>query len=245
MRTEPRVLPAFSLVEQEFAPAILALQAEPPSPLPRVVLWLVVLLMAALAAWAALGRLDVVAIADGRLVPASQLKIIQPAEGGIVSALLVREGDSVRTGQVLARMDAQAADADARAVGAELALKRMQLRRVEAELAGRPLAREEHDAPGLHAQVEAQREARVRAYENSLAEERAVIVRTRREMQAAEETREKLAAALTHLREQEQACEERGGLRRPGYPGQLRAWADQAGGGATGNGGKSGCWARG
>jgi len=202
----------------DFVPAILALQAEPPSPLPRAVLWMVFSLMAALAAWAALGRLDVVATAEGRLVPAAQLKIVQPSEGGILRALLVREGDRVRSGQLLARMDIQAAEADARTVRAELALRRLQLRRVEAELAGTPLAREDDDPPALHAQVEAQREARVRAYENSLAEERAVIVRSRREMQAAAETREKLAAAMSHLREQERAFEQ---LARDGFAGRL------------------------
>ncbi len=203
---------------QEFAPSILALQAQPPSPLPRVVLWLVLLLLAALGIWAVLGRLDIVATAEGRLIPASQLKIIQPAEGGIVQALLVAEGERVRQGQVLARMDAQAAEADTRTIGAELALHRLQLRRIDAELEGATLARGEDEPAAIHAQVEAQRDARVRAYENSLAEERAVIARSRREMQAAAETREKLAAALPHLREQEQAFER---LARDGFAGRL------------------------
>jgi HlyD family secretion protein len=204
--------------EQDFSPAILAVQAQPPSPLPRAVLWLVLLLVAALGAWAVLGRLDVVASADGRLVPAAQLKIVQPAEGGVVVALLVREGDRVSAGQLLARMDVQAAEADARSVGAELALRRLQLRRIEAELHGGSLERVSDDPPVLHAQVEAQREARVRAYENSLAEERAVIARARREMQASAETREKMAAAMPHLREQERAFEQ---LAREGFAGKL------------------------
>ncbi|MGE0876243.1 MAG: HlyD family type I secretion periplasmic adaptor subunit [Burkholderiales bacterium] len=202
----------------DFAPAILALQAEPPSPLPRAVLWLVLGFLAALGLWAVYGRLDVVATAEGRLVPAAQLKIVQPAEGGILRALLVREGDRVTAGQLLARMDIHAAEADARSVGAELALRRLQLRRIEAELAGVPLAPREGDPAELYAQVEAQRDARVRAYENSLAEERAVIARSRREMQAAAETREKLAAAMPHLREQEQAFER---LAREGFAGKL------------------------
>ncbi len=210
-------LPALNR-EQDFSPAILAVQAQPPSPLPRAVLWLVLLLTAALLAWAALGRLDVVASAEGRLVPAAQLKIVQPAEGGVVVALLVREGDRVSVGQLLGRMDVQAAEADARSVGAELALRRLQLRRIEAELNGRPLERIDEDPPALHEQVEAQREARVRAYENSIAEERAVILRSRREMQASAETREKLAAAMPHLREQERAFEQ---LARGGFAGKL------------------------
>jgi hemolysin D len=206
------------LTEQEFAPDILALQREPPSPLPRAVLWLVVLFVGALFAWSVLGRLDIVATAEGRLVPASQIRIVQPVEGGTVRELLVREGERVREGQVVARMDVQAADADARTVAAELALKRLQLRRIEAELSGRSLVPEEGDPPAIYLQVEAQRDARVRAYQNSLAEEGAAIARARREMQAAAETRGKLAAALPHLREQERAFEQ---LARDGFAGKL------------------------
>ena len=188
------------------------------SPLPQRVLWIVLALVGALVAWAALARLDAVASAEGRVVPASRLRIVQPAEGGVVGEILVREGDRVREGDVLARMDTQAAQADARSVAAERALKQLQLRRVDAELEGRPLERLAADPAALHAQVEAQRDARVRAHANSLAEERAVIARARREMQAAAETREKLAAALPHLREQEQAFER---LANEGFAGRL------------------------
>lgn len=202
----------------EFLPEILALQEQAPSPLPRVVLWTVLALFAALALWAALGRLDVVAVAEGRLVPGSQLRIVQPAEGGVMRELLVREGESVRVGQVLARMDMRAADADSSAAENEAALRALQVRRVDAELAGRALTMQPEDPPRLYATVEAQREARVRAHEASLAEERAAIARARREMQAAQETRGKLAAALPMLVEQEEAFAR---LAREGYAGKL------------------------
>jgi HlyD family secretion protein len=171
-----------------------------------------------LALWASLGRLDVVAVAEGRLVPGSQLRIVQPAEGGVMRELLVSEGERVRAGQVLARMDMRAAEADASAAESEAALRALQLRRIDAELAGRALIAELDDPPRLYATVEAQREARVRAHEASLAEERAAITRSRRETQAAEETRTKLAAALPILIEQEEAFAR---LARDGYAGKL------------------------
>ena len=202
----------------EFQPSILQLQEQAPSPLPRLVLWIVLALAAALALWAAFGRVDVIAVAEGRLVPRSQLRIVQPAEGGVMRELLAREGERVRAGQVLARMDTRAADADVASVQNEIALRRLQLRRIDAELRGVPLAAEAGDPPRLYAQVEAQREARVRAHEASLAEERSVIARARREMQAAQETRAKLAGALPMLLEQEQAFAR---LAREGYAGKL------------------------
>ena len=69
-----------------------------PSPLARAVLWTVVALRGCFAAWMVLGKLDVVAVAEGRLVPRSQLKIVQPAEGGVLRDVLVSEGSRVRAG---------------------------------------------------------------------------------------------------------------------------------------------------
>lgn len=202
----------------EFLPEVLALQEEAPSPLPRFVLWTVLALLAALGAWASLGRLDVVAVAEGRLVPGSQLRIVQPAEGGVLNELLVKEGERVSAGQVLARMDVRAAQADAASVKHEIDLRRLQLGRIEAELRGTLLAPAPEDPPLLYAQVEAQRVARVRVLEAGLAEERAVIGRARREMQAAQETRTKLAGTLPLIIEQQQAFER---LARDGYAGKL------------------------
>jgi len=202
----------------EFLPAILRLQEEPPSPLPRFVLWTVLALAGALALWASFGKLDVVAVAEGRLVPKSQLRIVQPAEGGVMRELLVKEGERVQTGQVLARMDVRAAEADAATARNEIALRRLQLRRIDAELDGTRLAALAEDPPRLHAQVEAQREARADAHGASLAEQRTVIARARRDMQAALETLGKLSGALPVLIEQERAFER---LARDGYAGKL------------------------
>jgi HlyD family secretion protein len=202
----------------EFLPAILQLQEEAPSPLPRAVLWTVVALAGAFALWASVGKLDVVAVAEGRLVPRSQLRIVQPAEGGVMRELLVREGERVRAGQVLARMDVRAAEADAATARNDIATRRLQLRRIDAELAGAALAREPDDPPRLHAQAEAQRDARAQAHEANLAEQRTAVARARREMQAASETRTKLAGALPVLQEQERAFEK---LARDGYAGRL------------------------
>ena len=202
----------------ELLPAVAVLDGDAAPSLPRLVLWTVVALIAALGAWIALARLDVVAVADGRLVPRSQLRIVQPAEGGVLREILVTEGERVRDGQVLGRMDVRAANADSASLETELALRQLQLRRVDAELAGSGLALLPQDRPDLHAQVEAQREARVHAYLNSLAEERAVIARAQREMQVAQEMRGKLAAALPVLIEQERAFER---LASEGFAGKL------------------------
>ena len=204
--------------QQTFLPAIAVLGEHAPSPLPRALLWIIVALISAFGIWLAVGTLDVVAVAEGRLVPRSQLRIVQPAEGGVLREILVAEGERVRAGQVLGRMDVRIAVAEATAIRADLALRQLQLRRIDAELQSEKLAMHAGDPQPLYAQVEAQRDARVRAYENSLAEERAAIARARREMQAAQETRGKLAGTLPVLVEQERAFER---LASEGFAGKL------------------------
>ncbi|MDA0225015.1 MAG: HlyD family type I secretion periplasmic adaptor subunit, partial [Proteobacteria bacterium] len=205
-------------MQSRFLPAIVELEVRAPSPLPRFVLWSVAILFAALCGWALVGRLDVVAVAEGRLVPATQLRIVQPTEAGVLRELRVAEGERVRAGQVLARMDTSLAGADAVALEAEAAHRRLQLRRIESELQGTPMSRTAEDAAPRWTQVDAQREARVRAHQSALGEERAMVERARRELDAAAATRSKLAASLPLLIEQVQAFEK---LAKDGFAGRL------------------------
>ena len=96
---------------RDFSPPLLRLQDTPPNPVGRAVLATLLILLAALILWAVLGKLDIVAVAEGRLVPQSYLKIVQPSESGIVKEILVREGEEVKAGQVLMRMDTLITDA--------------------------------------------------------------------------------------------------------------------------------------
>ena len=63
----------------DFSPAILRLQRQPPSPLPRTILYLLLALVGGLLVWSFFGRLDIIAVAPGRLVPSSYVKVVQPA----------------------------------------------------------------------------------------------------------------------------------------------------------------------
>lgn len=102
------------------------------------------------------------------LLPQSSVKIVQPADAGIVKEILVSEGDEVSTGQVLARMGAQFSDADGRSLKSELHLKSMQLYRADAQLAGVPLQPNSDDPPELFTQVRAQYSAREKVYAGAL-----------------------------------------------------------------------------
>src|SRR5881396_1137907 len=123
----------------DFSPPLLRIQQKPPPPLAGWMLRLLIALLAGLTLWAVFGRLDIVAVADGKLVPSSYLKIVQPAEQGIVKEILVKEGERVEEGRVLIRMDAALTDADVKSIQAEYDNKRLALRRIDAQLAGKTL----------------------------------------------------------------------------------------------------------
>lgn len=105
--------------ETEFLPAVLALQETPPSPLPRVLLWTLVALMCTVLVWACLGRVDVVAVAAGRVVPGDRTQVVQALELAAVRAIHVRDGDRVRAGDLLLELDPQLASADLQRLQAE------------------------------------------------------------------------------------------------------------------------------
>src|SRR5512140_3262217 len=114
----------------DFAPAILRAQHENPAPLPRLVLYIALALFAVMLVWACFGRLDIIAVAQGKLIPGSYVKIVQPADSGVIRDILVKDGQEVRAGQVLMRMDTQVSDADSATVDNDLHLRLLQLRRI-------------------------------------------------------------------------------------------------------------------
>lgn len=91
--------------ELEFLPAVLEIQETPPSPLGRIITGSIVLLFVMAIIWASFGKIDIVAVAQGKIIPSDHTKIIQPLESGVVSAIYVREGQSVQQGEVLLQLD--------------------------------------------------------------------------------------------------------------------------------------------
>lgn len=219
-------LPSFTVAESndhdyhDFSPPLLRLQAVPPRPLGRKVLWLLAAMLMLLIVWALVGRLDIVAVAEGRLIPHSYLKIVQPAESGIVKEILVREGENVRAGQVLMRMDTLISEADSKSIDADYRRKRATLARIDAELSNRPYVAASDDPPELAREIAAQYRANRAALDAALAEEQSRLVRYRHDLASAEQVKTRLVETLPHYRQQDEAFAK---LARDGYAGSLMA----------------------
>lgn len=202
----------------DFVPGLLSIQESPPARLPRTVMYAVSALFLILLVWSVFGKLDIVASAEGRLVPQTYVKIVQPADAGIVQEILVKEGETVKAGQVLMRMDAKLAQADEKSVKSDLALKSLQLRRIDAELSGTPLLREADDPDELFRQVQAQFRERRQTYLDALAQQQEALKKAQHEYDSAKEVMTKLREVTPILKQQADAYEDLG---KQGFAGRV------------------------
>lgn len=104
--------------DQEFLPAALEILETPPSPIRMALIRLAVAFVAVALAWGWFGRLDVIAIAQGKIQPPGRVKIVQPVEAGKVARIGATNGARVSEGDVLIELDPQEARADVQAVEA-------------------------------------------------------------------------------------------------------------------------------
>ena len=112
--------------ELQFLPAALSLQDTPVSPAPRLAMWLVLAFAVSALAWAVFGRVDVVATAQGKVVPGGRSKTIQAFETAAIKAIHVSDGKSVRAGDLLIELDSTTTQADRDRLAGDLALARLQ-----------------------------------------------------------------------------------------------------------------------
>ena len=120
--------------ELAFLPAALALQEAPVSPIPRVTAWLLMSFALLALLWACFGQIDIVATAQGKVVPSDRIKTIQPMETATVKAIHVSEGQEVKAGDLLLELDATEAQADLSQLGHDSENGRLQVARAEAML---------------------------------------------------------------------------------------------------------------
>jgi hemolysin D len=98
--------------EHAFLPAALEVSETPPSPIGRVILLTIMLFFLLAVAWAIFGKVDIVAVAQGKIIPSGHSKLIQPLETGVVRSLHVKEGQRVSRGEILVELDPTVSVAD-------------------------------------------------------------------------------------------------------------------------------------
>lgn len=191
--------------ETEFLPAILEVTETPPSPTGRIIMWSVLLLLVVALAWAILGKINEVAIADGKVIPIGQIKTVQVKNKGIVSEIRVQEGDYVNEGDVLVVLDPTTTTADYDSLKKRAAYYRLDIQRLTAELTGQPFVPAKDpdlEAHDLAAEL-ALYQSRTSDYQTQRQSRVDIIAQRKARLEAAQTTYEKYAEGLRIARDKE------------------------------------------
>jgi hemolysin D len=144
----------------EFQSPTAALVAAPVPRAARGTIWVIGCMFAACLAAMGLIPIDRVVTAQGKVVSQASTMVVQPLETSIIRSIDVREGQQVRSGDVLAQLDPTFASADVGALQAQVSSLEAAVSRMQAEVQERPFQYSGLDPPlSLQAAIYAQREA--------------------------------------------------------------------------------------
>ncbi|PPQ34730.1 Biotin-lipoyl like [Rhodoblastus acidophilus] len=101
--------------DREFLPAALEILETPPAPKKIAVMLTICGFFGVALAWSFIGRLDVHAVAWGKIEAGSKTKVIQPLDPGKVESIAVDNGSKVQAGDLLLTFDPSETLADTRA----------------------------------------------------------------------------------------------------------------------------------
>ncbi len=223
--------------DTDFLPAALEVMETPPSPMARALLLSMSGLVVVAVLWSIIGKVDVVAVGQGKIIPEAQVKLIQwggtggGSDGltGVVRAIHVTEGQEVEAGQLLLELDPTMTGADA--AQATRGLMSAELDRARARAIGRYLqsGRIGSGTPqGTPADVASTQAQLIRStiaeYEARAASLREQRGEKRAELEAAREERAKIEQTLPLLQQQVDARAE---LAEKGYGSKLLLWQAQ------------------
>lgn len=119
-----------------FSPLWLEVQAKPPAPLARSVVWTILAALSAVLVWSAWAEFDVVITASGSAVPSAKTKLVQALDAGRVVAIHVKDGDAVDQGAPLLALDATIAAADRTRADQERVEAALDVQRLQAQWRG-------------------------------------------------------------------------------------------------------------
>lgn len=184
----------------EFLPAVLEIQQAPPSPVGCTILWTILAVCTTGILWATFGWIDIVATAQGKIIPSGHSKIIQPViqqfESGIVRAIHVQDGQVVKKGDVLIELDPTQNRADRDRAMNEYQAAKVEAARLRALIAGKPMFEAPADGDARYVMLQqqllrdqlAEYQARVEAAQHLIAQRKAALDGTKENIRRLEAT---------------------------------------------------------
>ncbi len=150
-------------------------------------LWLCLSVCILFGLWAWKGTLAVVSVAEGEVVPSSQVKTIQHLEGGIIREIKIREGEKVTEGQSLIVLESTSSGADVSELQTRIVGLQIEMARLEAEASNQPQPKFPPDLvkayPRLISEAMGLFTSRQNKLKNEISSQRAIISQRRRSIQ--------------------------------------------------------------
>jgi hemolysin D len=120
--------------ELAFLPAALEIVETPPSPIGRSIGATIIALFVVALIWTIFGHVDIVASASGKVVPSGRVRLVQPFEIGVIRAIHVFDGQSVKAGDVLIELDPTMTAAEQEHIRSDLLAAQLDIARLRAAL---------------------------------------------------------------------------------------------------------------
>ncbi|TPL43613.1 HlyD family type I secretion periplasmic adaptor subunit [Mesorhizobium sp. B2-4-6] len=196
--------------EVAFLPAALEITETPPSPIGRAIAASIIAVFCVALVWASLGSIDIVATATGKIVPDGRSKLIQPFETGVVRAINVRDGQSVKAGDVLIELDPTMTEADQERQKSDLLSAELDVARLRAALAEDPLAAFRPPQGAGDGEIEMHRQFLV----SQVAEQNAKLAEIERQQNQREAERSTTLASVAKLQATTPVLQERVDIRK-------------------------------
>jgi hemolysin D len=194
-----------------FLPAALEVVETPPSPIGRAISWTLIAAFCIALAWASLGSVDIIASATGKVVSSGRTKTVQPFEIGVVRAIHVKDGQTVKAGDVLIELDPTISGAELRHLQSDLVVAQLDVARLRAALVdGDPLAAFQPPAAAPEGLLATQRQLLV----DQTAEQRAKLAALDRQRAQREAERGTSAATIAKLEAMIPILQERTDIRK-------------------------------
>ena len=105
----------------------------------RIIIWGSLIGIIVLIVWAYFAQIDQVTRATGTIIASARTQDIQAVEGGVLTEILVKEGEDVTKGQLIVTLEEERAQAAVANSGSKIAALKAKLARLEAEIFERPL----------------------------------------------------------------------------------------------------------
>lgn len=120
--------------KHEFLSSYLEFEGTPPSIMGRIIALLIAGFVIATIIWSFIGRIDVVTTMAGRVIPSGRIRTIQSQTDGMIVALAVTEGQRVRAGDTLVRLESTVASSEAISTKSQVMFLKAQRIRLESEV---------------------------------------------------------------------------------------------------------------